>query len=74
MIDHIGDEQDLTRSTLHINQVEPALGQLDSPLLDTCHVLGVKPAGTGSDPDHEPCDAGVGSLGSHHDVAEAPYQ
>ena len=44
MIDHVGDQEDLTSPPLDIDKIELALCEFDAPLLDTCHVLGVQPA------------------------------
>jgi hypothetical protein len=74
VIDHVSDELDLSGSALHVDKVEPAVGKFDTALLNAGNVLGVKPTRPVTDPDHEPCHAGMYCFGPHHHVGKATDQ
>ena len=74
MIDHVCHQHDLPRPALDIDEVEPALCQLDASLFDIGNIFGVQPAGTTPDAHVVAGHPRMYSLGAHHNVSDPADQ
>jgi hypothetical protein len=70
MVDDVRHQHNLTGSALDVDEVEPALRQLDVSLLDAGHVLDVEPARAMSDANVEPSHSRVNGVRPHHDIGK----